>query len=221
MKLITCDDMEIYLDLIKEMLLKYWPKTKEPLEIDSFSSGEELLANYENDKYDAAILDVQMEGITGYETAYEILKQDPTMVIAFHTSHTHINTGSYEIEYSAHLPKGGSDSQYQYEIEKVYQDACARNLVFQSSVGDFKYKDIKYFRQNWRKLIMHTTKGEFVIEGHIRNLNDMTKFIKTSKKYYVNKMFIKDFKMNLVFLKDGSKLPLDVDLSYLNKIQRS
>ncbi|MCI8777068.1 MAG: response regulator [Oscillospiraceae bacterium] len=220
MRLTICDDMEIYSDLLKEMLQKYWPKTKEPLEIDSFSSGEEVLANYENDKYDAAILDVQMEGITGYETAYEILKQDPTMVIAFHTSHTHINTGSYEIEYSAHIPKGGSDSQYHHEFEKVYKDACARNLVFQSSVGDFKYKEIKYFRQNWRKLMIYTTKGEFVIDGHIRNLNNMTKFIKTSKKYYVNKMFIKDFKMNLVFLKDGSKLPLEVDLSYLNKIQR-
>ncbi len=68
--------------------------------------------------------------------------------------------------------------------------------------------------------MIYTTKGEFVIDGHIRDLNDMTKFIKTSKKYYVNKMHIKDFKMNLVFLKDGSKLPLDVDLSYLYKIQR-
>lgn len=220
MKITTCDDMEIYQDLLKEMLFKYWPKTKEPLEIDTFSSGEELLANYENDKYDAAILDVQMEGITGYQTANEILMQDPTMVIAFHTSHSHINTGLYEIEYSAHLPKGGLESQYQHEIEKVYMDACARNLIFQSSAGDFKYKDIKYFRQNWRKLMMYTTQGEFVIDGHIRDLNDMTKFIKTSKKYYVNKMYIKEVKKNLVFLKDGNKLPLEVDLSYLNKIQR-
>ena len=129
MRLTICDDMEIYSDLLKEMLQKYWPKTKEPLEIDSFSSGEEVLANYENDKYDAAILDVQMEGITGYETAYEILKQDPTMVIAFHTSHTHINTGSYEIEYSAHIPKGGSDSQYHHEFEKVYKGYTAEILL--------------------------------------------------------------------------------------------
>ena len=43
MKLAICDDMEMYLNVLKDKISSCLPN--EPHEIDEFSSGEELLEN--------------------------------------------------------------------------------------------------------------------------------------------------------------------------------
>ena len=63
MKLAICDDMETYLEMIKEKIEVCLPDG--PHEIDEFSSGEELLENFKKCKYDVVILDMYMKRLNG------------------------------------------------------------------------------------------------------------------------------------------------------------
>ncbi len=56
------------------------------INIATFSSGENILEDFEADKYDLIILDIYMKGISGMETAKAIRKADAEVAVVFLTS---------------------------------------------------------------------------------------------------------------------------------------
>jgi len=96
MKIAVCDDNEIYL----KALLNIMGDIVEPNDrVDSFSNGNDLLALYDKaDAYDLIILDIKMPGLTGLEVAQEIRLIDEDAYIVLLTRY-----GEYALEaYSVH-----------------------------------------------------------------------------------------------------------------------
>ena len=57
------------------------------IEVDVYESGEELLVAYKKNeqRYDAVFIDMEMNGMNGFETAKAIRDIDDTALIAFVT----------------------------------------------------------------------------------------------------------------------------------------
>ena len=126
MRIAICDDVKIFLVQLKAMLIGYYPYKDVPLEIDEFSSGEELLKVFSADRYDAVILDVEMKAVNGLQTAHEIRKADELVTIAFHTSYNKLNLSDYEIGRYIHMEKGQSNKVYQEQFSELFS-CCGRN----------------------------------------------------------------------------------------------
>ena len=145
MKLAICDDMEMYLEMIKEKINLCLPDG--PHEIDEFSSGEELLENFEKGKYDVVILDMYMKRLNGVQTAEKICEIDNDIIIAFHTSDDYLHSKNIIMK------KGQSDIRYYDQFQIIYDEYKRRNTVFECEHGSFKVKEIVYFQKDRKSVV--------------------------------------------------------------------
>ena len=80
MRVVICDDEKNIRELIADKVLKQYPEA----EIVFFSSGEELLLS--DNHTDILLLDIQMSGKNGMETARELRKKDKDVILIFVTA---------------------------------------------------------------------------------------------------------------------------------------
>lgn len=194
MKLAICDDMEMYLKMIKEKIDSCL--SDGPHEIDEFSSGEELLENFENGKYDAAILDMHMKKLNGLQTAEKICEIDNDIIIAFHTNADYLHSKNMIMK------KGQSDIRYYDQFQIIYDEYRKRNTVFECEYGSFKVKEIVYFQKKFRHIVMHTQSEKYKLKMSLDDI-DLPKFMMANSKCYVNSLFIKRVDLRSVILKNG------------------
>lgn len=194
MNLTICDDMEMYLDVLKDKISSCLPN--EPHEIDEFSSGEELLENFEKGKYDVAILDMYMKKLNGIQTAEKICDIDNGIIIAFHTNADHLHSKNMIMK------KEQSDDHYYDQFQVIYDEYKKRNTVFECEHGNFKVKEIVYFQKKFRHIVMHTQSEKYKLKMSLDEI-DLPKFMRVNSKYYVNSLFIKKVDLRSVILKNG------------------
>lgn len=96
MRVAICDDMDIFLKKLRKQINIYCCDN-EFVQIDEFSSGEELLDHFEIDKYGRSNSGRRNEKINGLQTAHEIYRIDKGVVIAFHISYNSLHTAEYDI----------------------------------------------------------------------------------------------------------------------------
>ncbi len=194
MKLAICDDMEMYLNVLKDKINICLPN--ELHEIDEFSSGEELLENFEKGKYDVAILDMYMKKLNGLQTAEQICDIDNDIIIAFHTNADYLHSKNMIMK------KGQSAARYYDQFQVIYDEYRKRNTVFECEHGNFKVKEIVYFQKKFRCIIMHTQSEKYKLKMSIDDI-DLPKFMRANSKCYVNSLFIKKVDLRSVILKNG------------------
>ena len=78
-KIVVCDDDTESIDYLKKLLHNYISDRKADCEICYYQSGKKLIES-ENIAVDIAILDVEMDGINGIQTGYEIQRKYPDAV---------------------------------------------------------------------------------------------------------------------------------------------
>lgn len=194
MKLAICDDMEMYLEMIKEKINLCMPDG--PHEIDEFSSGEELLENFEKGKYDAAILDMYMKRLNGVQTAEKICEIDNAVIIAFHTSDDYLKSSNIIMKKRQPL------ACYYNHFQMIHEEYEDRNAVFECEHGSFKVKEIVYFEKKFRHIVMHTQSQSYKLKMRLDNIR-LPKFLKINDKYCVNTLFVKEKNLQNVTLKNG------------------
>ena len=207
MRFAICDDMDILLKIFREKIETYFSSNELSVDIDEFNSGEEALEAFEKGKYDAVILDVDMgKGkLNGLETAGEMRKIDPYLVIAFHTSYSSICPWEYGVDDYIHIARNSPDEIYFSEFKEIYYK-CRRNAGFlDSKLGDCYLKDILYVELDKEKLIIHTVDGVHIMMGKI-DTNSFGSFAKINDKQYVNQAYIKSSDSDFVTLTDGTQI---------------
>lgn len=84
-KIVVCDDDTKSITYIKKLLENYMTTRKVEGEIIYYRSGKELIES-ENIDIDIAILDVEMNGINGIQTGYEIQRRYPDAILIIITA---------------------------------------------------------------------------------------------------------------------------------------
>lgn len=194
MKLAICDDMEMYLEILREKISSFL--MDEPHEIDEFSSGEELLENFEKGKYDVVTLAMYMKKLNGRQTAEKIYDIDNDIIIAFHTSSDHIYSSNIIMK------KGQPDVIYYDQFQMIYDEYRKRNTVFDCEYGSFKVKEIVYFQKKFRHILMHTQSEKYKLKMSLDDIK-LPKFLKVNNKCCVNMLFVKERTLQNVTLKNG------------------
>lgn len=95
MRIAICDDVRAYATALEALI-----RGQQDLQITTnvFTSGEDLLAYYaqHDHPYDALFLDMEMDGMSGIETAGAIRDLDRRVEIVFVTSHTKYMKASFQ-----------------------------------------------------------------------------------------------------------------------------
>ena len=87
MKIAICDDEQIFLDKLKELLEKYSVTHQIQMEIEEYNTAEQFLKEISNE-YDLILLDVRLDQANGIDVAKELCSRATSRHTFVHTRST-------------------------------------------------------------------------------------------------------------------------------------
>lgn len=208
MKIAICDDEEIFLNRLYDHLITILED--EQNNIDRYSCGEALLDTFFANKYDIIILDIEMNGMNGIETANEIRNIDRNVKISFLTSYEDFAIEGYKVKAERYILKQQPEYMYREQINGLINDYNQDHKKFKysnsNSAFSARLSDIIYFEVYNRQIVVHISEQEFMFYGKISDLESEYKcdgFIRVGKSYLINAAYIKFIDGNDIIMKNG------------------
>ena len=219
-RIAICDDEISQIKNISDYLTRFSIKTDTEFQIERFTSGNELLKKYYNEKspFDILFLDMEMPGLNGIETAEEIRRiPDRNVLIAFITSYPEYMQDSFDVQASQYFTKPVSYELFEQKLEKMldYINGLETNITVlsQKSGETILYlDDIICIEANKNSnLIITTQNEEIVIKGKINNYEKELAnkyFISIHRSCLANMKYIRKFNADSLEFSTGKIVPV-------------
>lgn len=212
MKIAVVDDEEMWRKKAVEVIKSHF---KETVSVCTFCSGDRLLAN--NEKYEIVILDIEMKGKDGFETAMEYKLSHPDAIIIMLTTHIELSRKGYVVDAFRYVDK----TKMCEEMEEAFMSAkkvLERYNVVQINVINIGsipvvLKDILYIETIGRKVLVHTYGNVYECSDSMGDLEKELSekgFFRCHKSYIVNLDAIKKIEKVFVHMADGDQVMVAV-----------
>lgn len=104
-RIAICEDDEMERTVLQE-LVKAWAEANDvEVFVSSFASGEELIWNFSDRRYDILFLDILLEELDGIQTGQQIRSMDAKTDIIYCTAMTDFALDAYEVHAKGYLVK--------------------------------------------------------------------------------------------------------------------
>ena len=214
----VCDDMEEEICRQKSILLRIAEKLDLEMEIRDFWSGEELLEEIENyGSFDIILLDIEMEGKDGIETARCIREKDFSTIVIFVSAHEQYCRKMLEVQPFAFLEKPVSEAALEDVLKKALRTRCPENERFLFSNQKHRYSvpihQIMYFESIGRQICVHGTEHVYYFYGKLSAVEKETsglhvRFARAQVSYLVNLRFVREWNYDKLKMDDGAEIPV-------------
>ena len=210
-RIAVCDDDEKVLAETLELLKNY---KKIPLSADTYTSGEALLAA--GKKYDILLLDIDMDGPNGIETARRIRETDRDVKLIYVTNYSDYTIFAFGVHAFAYLLKPLKAGELFAQLDEACAYGFTRaepELEFQAKEGIVRIvpSEILCFEYLDRQVLMHTAKGLWHLKRRITELGrEMERygFAMPHKSFVVNLYAVQRIHGYEITLTDGRSVPL-------------
>lgn len=209
-----CDDQKKELDIIFSLLNQYIDKHGYVATIDTFSSGEELLAA-DTSVYDLMILDIFMGEKTGIDTAEELIRRKSSAKVIFCSTSNEFAAESYEVNALRYLTKPVVEEKFFQTLDRYFEAFTAiQTLTYKKDRLDesILLSEILWIEADRHKCILHTTSGEAIPTttsfSQIWEQLQEYDFIKPIRYAIVSLRMIATIPSNELKLRDGTILSI-------------
>ncbi|EGD49732.1 two component transcriptional regulator, LytTR family [Ruminiclostridium papyrosolvens DSM 2782] len=183
------------------------------IEVYSYDCGENLL----DSKYlynDIVLLDIEMTGINGIETALELRKGGYEGMIIFLTSHKEMVFDSFQVKPYNYFVKPIDIDKVNRILKNAINEVIDRKTTHFEAVSNnhtfrIQIDDIYYFECNGRKIDIHTKNGIITIIGKMNQIEaslQNKQFFRCHKGYLVNFEHVCEFSNNEIILTNNQKV---------------
>ena len=218
------DDEEKQRNLVKNMLITLSIKTDINFEIELFDSGEQLVSHYENHEppFHIFILDVEMNGINGIQTARRIRdlnKLDEQII--FLTSYPEYMVESFDVITFQYLIKPIEPHILEEKIIKLcqyFQALDKKFMIIKSAYEEvvLRYDDIIGIEVAKSltiksKLNVITTNQTYESKGMISDYAQALKeynFLQIHRSIIINLVHVRKFASGSVLMSNGMEFPI-------------
>jgi DNA-binding LytR/AlgR family response regulator len=164
MKIAIVEDSSIDSQCLEEQLRKHFLHSNVKLEVFSYSSGEDVLADWPLD-FDLVFLDIQMGGMNGIEVARKIRETNDRTGIIFVTNNPQHALMGYSVDALDYLIKPVSAEMLDHVLARAFRRLSRSEqsfLTIHNNEGYFvlHLTDIEYIEVKNRKLFIETKKGQ-------------------------------------------------------------
>lgn len=210
MKIALCDDSSIFRNDVRTKVEKYFNSLD--LVIDEYESGESLLKALQILSYDLLILDIEMGGIDGLETAKEIRHRGSDMPIILLTSHTEFAMDGYEMGVFRFLAKPVDEGKLYKALDDIAEKMSDERKVMLRIDGEDKMvrvNDILYITASNVYIDVVTKSETLVVRKKMKDMvEELPKelFIQIHRSSVVNVSYVKSVSTGDVVMSDGKKL---------------
>lgn len=208
-----CDDEPIHRQIISDYLDKAFPNRC--YKLMEFDSGEELLEDYP-EKLDILLLDIQMNGMNGVETAKKVRTFDTNVVIIFTTAIIDFMQQGYEVRAFRYLLKPIDYSDFSKHLLECEKDIINNNknylTIKDETEGDIiiiPVESILYMETDSRCVLIHTDTQSYRTKVKINKFeNDLKdkKFYRCHRSYLINLNKVRCISKDSVLIKNNEIL---------------
>ena len=233
MRIAVCDDEKEIRDMFAEKIGRLYPGA----DLSLYRSGEELLLS--DKEPDILLLDIQMPGKNGMETAKELRSKNKKAIIIFVTALDDFVFQAFDVGAFHYLVKPFGDNKFEEVLEnavKEFEDRKADNSnqgkkVLMIMAGGkhitVNLAEIIYAEVFDRKVILHTIHEDIEYYGKMKELHEKAgeDFYRPHRAYLVNFNYIRKYDATTIYLEKGQAIMAkqnyrDFVKSYLRYNQR-
>jgi DNA-binding LytR/AlgR family response regulator len=210
-----CDDNKIFCSQLNSFIQRFNKDNNINCEVNIFSSGIELLCQY-TDEYKIIILDIEMYGMNGIETALEIRKKNQKVIIWFLTvSESYVMEG-YKAEAYKYLIKPLTYEEFSKEfsdsirwMEEKYVSPIV--VEYKNEIFNLEADDILFIEVFGHKLIYHLQEEAITTIDTLKNIEvelRKSNFLRIHRSYLVNLKKVKTFNKIEVIMQNNERIPI-------------
>lgn len=212
MRIAICDDEPFFREEIKEMLLKYKAETKIRMELSEFENGNALLES--DNFFDILLIDYQMPGLNGLDTARQFRLRNTLCSIIFVTANTQFALDSFEVQPFRFLEKPVTEEKLFRALNDYLRQQKRLNPIVISEDGEQKTvrsDDILYLEGDGKYCLIVTAANTFKSSKTLSQVHALLPehcFVRIHKSFVVNMYHISSIGTSEAVLHNGTKLPV-------------
>ncbi len=211
-KIVICDDEKIFLDKISEIVKNVFVDFDTDCQIETFSSGEDLLEKSDIDDYDMFFMDCELKTMNGLDVAHALRLRGYEGLISFVTSHIQFAPDGYNVNAFRYILKSNLEIGLKECIKEIIINNVVNYFEIPSREIRVKTSNIVYFESNDHKVVLHLKNGkEHILYQKLNNIekgiND-NRFIRVHQSYLVNKYYIKNISKYSIDLFNKLNIPV-------------
>jgi len=216
MQIAICDDEEEIRDMLAEKIQRMYPEAA----LSFYQSGEALLLS--DSRPDILLLDIQMQGKNGMETARELRRKNKKVIIIFVTALEDFVFQAFDVGAFHYLVKPFDDAKFEEVLRKAagqLEDRREKEAAETKKTPSLMIttggkhiavhsEDIVYAEVFDRKVILHTMHEDIVYYGKMKELEEKAgeDFYRPHRAYLVNFNYIRKYDATTIYLERGQAL---------------
>ncbi len=217
MQIAICDDEKEIRDMLAEKTQRLYPEAV----LSLYQSGEELLLSHKQP--DILLLDIQMSGKDGMETAREFRRDNKNTILIFVTALEEYVFQAFDVGAFHYLVKPFDDTKFEEvlrnaavqfenrksrEVESTKKKAASLIITTGGSHVTVNLEDIVYAEVFDRKVILHTINADIEYYGKMKELEAEAgdDFYRPHRAYLVNFNYIRKYNAATIYLEKGQAL---------------
>ena len=208
-----CEDLKVELDKEKSMVEEIMQELGYNVHIFCCGSGDELLYQIENKgDLDILLMDIEMNGKNGVETAKIIRDTDHRVIMIFISLYDQYCKELIDTQPFAFIDKPVSKEKLKNIMIKAIEVQNTGDEIFEFTFKKKKYcfplRKICYFESSKRKIFVHSKERTDCYYDRLdiveKVLEDATvKFLRINKSVLVNISYIMEYHYDYVVMYDG------------------
>ena len=224
-----CDDDPNIRKIAYAQVMQIMRQLAVPFTLSQFSTGSDLLASCMNGSaFELFLLDIEMPGLDGLETARIVRQANADAAIIFLTSHAQHARAGYAVQAHRFVLKSCMEAELEEALASVIPRLMKRpgRIYFQTDKLEqlqIPIQDILYFEVIDRKIVVHTESGSFTSRERILFSEFCEPFTNAGfspcfRGIMVNLNAVWSLHVDVITLTNGHKIP--VSRQYLGALTR-
>ena len=213
-KVAVVEDNQDFADQEVQFLERFSKEESVPIQVACYQSGLEFLEQCRQGS-DIVLLDIEMPGLNGMDTARELRKVDTDACIIFVTQMPQYALMGYEVGAKYYVLKPLQYYDFSVKLKTVVDFLLAQNRDFlflksDDGVHRVNVSDILYLEGDGHLIRFHTNQGIFSkrasMKEMVQSISDK-RFVFCGNSYFINMEYITAIDKNTVTV-DGQRLPI-------------
>lgn len=207
MRVAICDDEKEICSQLKRLVLRQ----RADCEVSLFDAGGQLLRSRQ--RFDIILMDIQMDGMNGIETAKALRVKDENVVLIFVTALKEYVFEAFDVSAFHYLLKPVSEDKFRRVFESACREAEKREretgeqIFFRTRTRSFtlQKRNILYVESRGRKVDIHTVKDCVTVYATMNGLEEQLggNFYRCHRGYLVNLAHVAEYEPDRILLGSG------------------
>lgn len=216
-KVIICDDDMTFANTLEDYILEYAKKSNNDIDVQVYSSGEELFANEDKEEYtDLIFLDIELGMMNGVEVGTRIRKElhNESIQIVYVSSKEGYAMQLFNLRPMNFLIKPIDYAKTAHILDEYIRLYGTQHFIeyqIGKKICHINEKSILYLQSIGKKIKLTLANGEIEFYGKLSNIIaklNQDSFCSTHKSYVINMQYVVAFRPEEVEMTNGDVVPI-------------